>query len=626
MSPSFEDFNLSPELLQAVKDMGFEEPSPIQVLAVPFLLTGRDAVGQAQTGTGKTAAFGMPILEKLTPARDVQALVLCPTRELAIQVAEEVSKLAARKRGVAILPIYGGQAIERQLRALERGVQVVVGTPGRVMDHLQRGTLRLNGATTIVLDEADEMLDMGFREDIEAILERTPADCQRVLFSATMPPAILQLSKRFLREPEMLAIAQKTLTVPAIEQVYYEVRPHQKMDALCRVLDAQGFRKALVFCSTKRSVDEVTAHLQQRGYQSDGLHGDLAQSQRDRVMQRFRGEGLDILIATDVAARGIDVDDVDAVVNYDIPHDAERYVHRIGRTGRAGRVGKAFTFVTLREQHKLRDIIRHTKARIQQERLPSLRDVANIRTSRLLDEVRATLAAGALESCMQMVEDFLGEQFADDVITSRDVAAALLKLLMQRDFGDATNVPEVDPLAEAPRRPGRDGFRQGDRDGFRQGDREGGRPRRNDAPMTRLHINVGHAHKVSPGEMVGAITGECGIAGRSIGAISIQKHFSLVEVQSDLADDVLAVLNRGVFIAGTRIAAKQDAGGGGSYQRKSFGPGARAPRGPRPGYPARNQRDGGNGGGNGGNAGGGKRFSHPDKWGRKPRGAEDDRD
>ena len=616
MSPSFEDFNLSPELLQAVKDMGFEEPSPIQVLAVPFLLTGRDAVGQAQTGTGKTAAFGMPILEKLTPARDVQALVLCPTRELAIQVAEEVSKLAARKRGVAILPIYGGQAIERQLRALERGVQVVVGTPGRVMDHLQRGTLRLSGATTIVLDEADEMLDMGFREDIEAILERTPATCQRVLFSATMPPAILQLSKRFLREPEMLAIAQKTLTVPAIEQVYYEVRPHQKMDALCRVLDAQGFRKALVFCSTKRSVDEVTAHLQQRGYQSDGLHGDLAQSQRDRVMQRFRGEGLDILIATDVAARGIDVDDVDAVVNYDIPHDAERYVHRIGRTGRAGRVGKAFTFVTLREQHKLRDIIRHTKARIQQERLPSLRDVANIRTSRLLDEVRATLAAGALESCMQMVEDFLGEQFADDVITSRDVAAALLKLLMQRDFGDATNVPDVDPLAEAPRRPGRDGFRQGDRDG--------GRQRRNDAPMTRLHINVGHAHKVSPGEMVGAITGECGIAGRSIGAISIQKHFSLVEVQSDLADDVLAVLNRGVFIAGTRIAAKQDAGGGGSYQRKSFGPGARAPRGPRPGYPARNQRDGGGNGG--GNAGSGKRFTHPDKWGRKPRGAEDDRD
>ena len=616
MSPSFEDFNLSPELLQAVKDMGFEEPSPIQVLAVPFLLTGRDAVGQAQTGTGKTAAFGMPILEKLTPARDVQALVLCPTRELAIQVAEEVSKLAARKRGVAILPIYGGQAIERQLRALERGVQVVVGTPGRVMDHLQRGTLRLSGATTIVLDEADEMLDMGFREDIEAILERTPATCQRVLFSATMPPAILQLSKRFLRDPEMLAIAQKTLTVPAIEQVYYEVRPHQKMDALCRVLDAQGFRKALVFCSTKRSVDEVTAHLQQRGYQSDGLHGDLAQSQRDRVMQRFRGEGLDILIATDVAARGIDVDDVDAVVNYDIPHDAERYVHRIGRTGRAGRVGKAFTFVTLREQHKLRDIIRHTKARIQQERLPSLRDVANIRTSRLLDEVRATLAAGALESCMQMVEDFLGEQFADDVITSRDVAAALLKLLMQRDFGDATNVPDVDPLAEAPRRPGRDGFRQGDRDG--------GRQRRNDAPMTRLHINVGHAHKVSPGEMVGAITGECGIAGRSIGAISIQKHFSLVEVQSDLADDVLAVLNRGVFIAGTRIAAKQDAGGGGSYQRKSFGPGARAPRGPRPGYPARNQRDGGGNGG--GNAGSGKRFTHPDKWGRKPRGAEDDRD
>ena len=595
MSPSFEDFNLSPELLQAVKDMGFEEPSPIQVLAVPFLLTGRDAVGQAQTGTGKTAAFGMPILEKLAPARNVQALVLCPTRELAIQVAEELSKLAARKRGVAVLPIYGGQSIERQLRALERGVHVVVGTPGRVMDHLHRGTLRLAAATTVVLDEADEMLDMGFREDIETILEQMPAECQRVLFSATMPPAILQLSKRFLRDPEILAIAQKTLTVPAIEQVYYEVRPHLKTDALCRVLDAQGFRKALVFCSTKRTVDEVTAHLQQRGFQCDGLHGDLAQTQRDRVMQRFRGEGLDILVATDVAARGIDVDDVDAVINYDIPHDAERYVHRIGRTGRAGRVGRAFTFVTLREQHKLRDIIRHTRARIQQGRLPSLRDVADIRTSRLLEEVRTTVAAGALEPWMQLVEDFLTEQFADDVITSRDVAGALLKLLLQRDFPDGANVSGEDPLTEAPRRP-------------RQGERDGARPRRNDAPMTRLHINVGHAQKVTPGEMVGAITGECGIAGRSIGAISIQKFFSLVEVQSDLADDVLAVLNRGVFIAGTRVAAKQDSGANAPYPRKNFGPGARAPRGPRPGYSARNQRDGG------------RRYAPSEKWGKKSNG------
>ena len=427
MTASFEELGLSQDLLDAVKDMGFEEPSPIQVLAVPALLAGRDAVGQAQTGTGKTAAFGLPILEKVISGKGVQALVLCPTRELAIQVAEELSKLAARKKGVTILPVYGGQLIERQFRALAKGAQVVVGTPGRIIDHLQRGTLRLDEVDVVVLDEADEMLDMGFREDIEAILERTPDGCQRILFSATMPPPIRELSKRFLREPEMLTIAHKMLTIPAIEQTYYEVRPYQKMDALCRVLDSQGFRKALVFCSTKRGVDEVTTHLQQRGYQSDGLHGDLAQAQRDRVMQRFRTEGLEILVATDVAARGIDVDDVDAVINYDMPHDVEKYVHRVGRTGRAGRVGSAFTFVTMREQYKLRDIIRCTKARIKQGRLPTLRDVDNIRTSRLLEEVRQIVEAGTPERWLALVEDFLAERFPEGGVTGREMAAALLK-------------------------------------------------------------------------------------------------------------------------------------------------------------------------------------------------------
>ena len=341
MTASFEDLGLSPDLLKSIEDMGFEEPSPIQVLAVPPLLAGKYVMGQAQTGTGKTAAFGLPILEKAVPGKGIQAIVLCPTRELAIQVAEEMGKLAAHKRHLTILPIYGGQPIERQFRALSKGAQVVVGTPGRIIDHLQRGTLRLADVSIAVLDEADEMLDMGFRDDIEAILEQTPENCQRVMFSATMRAPILELGKRFLHNPEMLTITHKMLTVPAIEQIYYEVRPHQKMDALCRVLDSQGFRKALVFCSTKRSVDEVTAHLQGRGYQSDGLHGNLAQPQRDRVMNRFRAGGIEILVATDVAARGIDVDDVDAVINYDIPHDVESYVHRIGRTGRAGREGRA---------------------------------------------------------------------------------------------------------------------------------------------------------------------------------------------------------------------------------------------------------------------------------------------
>ena len=572
MTASFTELGLSQELLKAVEDLGFEEPSPIQVLAIPALLTGKDAVGQAQTGTGKTAAFGLPILEKIASGKSVQALVLCPTRELAIQVSEELSKLAVHKRGVSVLPIYGGQPIERQLRALAKGAQVVVGTPGRVIDHLQRGTLRLNEARIVVLDEADEMLDMGFREDIELILEQSPADCQRVLFSATMPQPIRELSKRFLREPEMLTIAHKMLTVPAIEQVYYEVRPYQKMDALCRVLDSQGFRKALVFCATKRSVDEITVHLQQRGYQADGLHGDMNQTQRDRVMSRFRTDGIEILVATDVAARGIDVEDVDAVINYDIPHDVEGYVHRIGRTGRAGREGKAFTFVTVREQYKIREIIRYTKARIQPGQLPTLRDVSNIRTSKLLDEVRQTLAESSLDRWRVLVEDFKTEHFPDGDASSRDISAALLKLLMQRDFGNQDNVGEVDELTMAPQRPAKNAE-------AKSKGRMQPLPRRQESgPMSRLHIDVGQAHDVTPRALVGAITGESGIPGRSVGAIDIQNNFSIVEISAELAAHVLATLNKGVFISGVKVSAKAADETDSPHPRKPFAPGQRRQR------------------------------------------------
>ena len=572
MTASFTELGLSQELLKAVEDLGFEEPSPIQVLAIPALLTGKDAVGQAQTGTGKTAAFGLPILEKIASGKSVQALVLCPTRELAIQVSEELSKLAVHKRGVSVLPIYGGQPIERQLRALAKGAQVGVGTPGRVIDHLQRGTLRLNEARIVVLDEADEMLDMGFREDIELILEQSPADCQRVLFSATMPQPIRELSKRFLREPEMLTIAHKMLTVPAIEQVYYEVRPYQKMDALCRVLDSQGFRKALVFCATKRSVDEITVHLQQRGYQADGLHGDMNQTQRDRVMSRFRTDGIEILVATDVAARGIDVDDVDAVINYDIPHDVEGYVHRIGRTGRAGREGKAFTFVTVREQYKIREIIRYTKARIQPGQLPTLRDVSNIRTSKLLDEVRQTLAESSLDRWRVLVEDFQTEHFPDGDASSRDISAALLKLLMQRDFGNQDNVGEEDELTMAPQRPAKNAE-------AKSKGRMQPLPRRQESgPMSRLHIDVGQAHDVTPRALVGAITGESGIPGRSVGAIDIQNNFSIVEISAELAAHVLATLNKGVFISGVKVSAKAADETDSPHPRKPFAPGQRRQR------------------------------------------------
>lgn len=574
MSIKFEELGLSKEILRSVEDMGFEEASPIQALAIPHLLAGRDVVGQAQTGTGKTAAFGIPILERIDPrSKAPQALVLCPTRELAIQVAEEISTLAARKRGIFALPVYGGQPIERQFRALAKGAQIIVGTPGRVMDHMERGTLKFNHVLMAVLDEADEMLDMGFRDDIEAILEQTPENCQTVFFSATIPQEILELAKRFLDTPEIVKITQKLLTVPTVEQVYYEVRPHQKMDALCRLLDSQGFRKALVFCSTKRGVDEVTMHLQTRGYQSDGLHGNLAQPQRDRVMGRFRTGGIEILVATDVAARGIDVDDVDAVINYDIPNDVENYVHRIGRTGRAGRAGKAFTFVTAREHYKLRDIVRYTKARIVQNQLPTLRDVTNIRTTRLLSEVRAAIEAGSLERYTTLVEQFLEEEG-----TSMDMAAALLKLLMQREFGQQ----EEERLAtsgteEAGERFGeRHGDRFGDRNGERRGERNGerngdkgaerlgkfqnGKPRpaggRSRAPMVRLFFNVGAKMHVAPRDLVGAIAGEAGIPGRSIGAIEIHDRFSFVEVPPDLADDVMNVMN-GSQIRGFRVAVEK---------------------------------------------------------------------
>ena len=554
MSISFEELGLSKELLKSVEDMGFEEPSPIQVLAVPPLLAGRDVVGQAQTGTGKTAAFGMPILERVDPRnKSPQALVLCPTRELAIQVAEEIGKLAARKRGIFALPVYGGQPIERQFRALAKGAQIIVGTPGRIMDHMERGTLRFDEVFMAVLDEADEMLDMGFRDDIEAILEKTPDTCQRVFFSATMPQVMMELAKRFLKQPEILKITQKMLTVPTIEQVYYEVRPHQKLDALCRVLDSQGFRKALVFCSTKRGVDEVTMDLQTRGYQADGLHGNLAQPQRDRVMGRFRTGGIEILVATDVAARGIDVDDVDAVINYDIPNDVENYVHRIGRTGRAGRAGSAFTFVSAREHYKLRDIIRYTKARIVQSQLPTLRDVTNIRTTRLLEEVRTTIEAGALERYTSLVEQFL-----DDENTSMDMAAALLKLLMQREFGQQEQQESRDSLADT-----RNAWRERHSDKVaervygRQSKGKGDKPRSGSrGSMIRLFFNVGSKMQVAPRDLVGAIAGESGIPGRSIGAIEIHDRFSFVEIPVELADDVMNVMN-GSQIRGFRVAVEK---------------------------------------------------------------------
>jgi ATP-dependent RNA helicase DeaD len=421
----FSELGLSPELLKAVAKLGFEETTPIQSEAIPVILSGRDVIGQSQTGSGKTAAFAIPIIERVRPERRVpQALVLCPTRELALQVAEDVSRLAIFKRGIHELPIYGGASYDRQLRGLRDGAQIIIGTPGRVADHLQRGTLKLADVGIIVLDEADRMLDMGFRDEIEAILAKAPAERQTVLFSATLPPAIQGLIRRFTRDPVNVRIEASALTIPDIAQSYYEVDRRSKLEVLCRLVDLEDPKLAIVFCATKVMVDELTSHLVARGYRAEALHGDLSQAMRERVMDRFRKGQCELLVATDVAARGLDVDDVEAVFNYDLPHDGEDYVHRIGRTGRAGRKGRAITFVAGREIYKLENIQRFTKARIQRARVPTVDEVEERKTEALFERLRDTLAGGAYKRM-----DAALDRLLEAGHSPTDIASALIHLL-----------------------------------------------------------------------------------------------------------------------------------------------------------------------------------------------------
>lgn len=409
--------------------MGFEEPTPIQTSAIPLILAGNDVTGQAKTGTGKTAAFGIPALERLDPRdRQTQVIVLSPTRELAIQTAEEIARLAIHLSHTTILPIYGGQPIERQLRALKTGVQIVVGTPGRVLDHLRRRTLSLSRVKLVVLDEADQMLDMGFLPDIETILGTTPKERQTVLFSATLPKPILAISKRFQRNPEFVEIPHQELTVPEVEQRYLEVHSRDKFDVLCRLLDQMDPKLVLVFCNTKRRVDQLTKRLKTLGYRVGEIHGDLKQSQRDRVMAQFRKGEIDVLVATDVAARGIDVEDIDLVVNIDVPQVAEYYVHRIGRTARAGRSGRAITFVGPEDVYKMREIQRMANITISRIPIPSARDAAESKTKALADKIKQTVDDGNLEKQLETVERIMVDDY-----TSLEIAAALLK--MQMDTG-----------------------------------------------------------------------------------------------------------------------------------------------------------------------------------------------
>ena len=422
----FNDLNISKEIMLAIKDMGFEEPTPIQAQSIPYMLNGDDLVGQAQTGTGKTAAFGIATLEKIEPTnKALQAVILCPTRELAIQVSEELKMLSKYQKAIRILPVYGGQPIDRQIKVLKKGVQVVIGTPGRIMDHMKRRTLKMGSVRIIILDEADEMLDMGFREDIEYIVETMQEQRQTILFSATMSKAILRLAKKYQNEPQIIKLVHKEMTAPNVEQFYCEVKQHAKPEVLCRLMDLNNFNLSLVFCNTKKRVDELVEGLKTKGYLAEGLHGDMQQNQRDRVMSSFRRGDIEILVATDVAARGIDVGATDAVFNYDLPADVEYYVHRIGRTARAGNAGHAFTFVTGREVRRLKGIQKFTGTKIKSQKVPSISDVNEVRTNQLLAKVKDTIDAGHLGTYSNLVEKLIQEDYA-----YFDVSAALMKIVV----------------------------------------------------------------------------------------------------------------------------------------------------------------------------------------------------
>ena len=593
----FSDLGISEEILRAVEEMGYTQPSPIQLQAIPFVLQGRDLIGQAQTGTGKTAAFAIPIIDLVDAEfNKPQAIILCPTRELAVQVEGEFQKLAKYHRKINSVAIYGGESIDRQIRALKKGVQIVVGTPGRVQDHINRGTLRLEDAGIIVLDEADEMLDMGFRDDIEAILQEMPEERQTVFFSATMAKPILDLTRKYQKDPEIIKVAKNELTVASIDQVFYEVKQSLKMELMVRLMNIHNYALSVVFCNTKRMTDEVTESLGARGILAEALHGDLSQAQRDKVMGKFRKGLCTVLVATDVAARGIDVDNVEAVFNFDIPLDEEYYVHRIGRTGRAGKSGTAITFITgRREMMKLKDLERFTKANINKMTPPSVTELVELKKTQFIKDVHRVLSK---EEDNQLFEATIGQMLSEG-LTQEQISLGLLKMVMgdtvkemkEQDFG-------IEAPAYGDRR--REGGREGGRDGGREsrfGDRrEGGRgerfgdrreaPRSGDRPdrgsrfgdrkeggsrfgdsssrfgdrkegprdfapraerareenMTRLFLNLGKKDFIRPNDIVGAIAGESGLSGKSIGGIDIFDNFSFVDVPHKDAEHVVRVM------------------------------------------------------------------------------------
>lgn len=535
---NFNNLGLSKQVLMALNDVGYEIPTPIQAQTIPQVLAGKDILGQAQTGTGKTAAFAMPLLSRIDLNKhEPQVLVLTPTRELAIQVAEAFQRYAAHLKGFHVLPIYGGQEYGGQIRRLKRGAHVVVGTPGRVMDHMRRGTLKLDGLTCLVLDEADEMLSMGFIEDIEWILKQTPAGRQIALFSATLPAAIRRIAQKYLRNPVEISIKTRTTTVEATRQRFWMVNGLHKLDALTRILETEPFEAILIFVRTKKATAELSERLEARGYASAALNGDMKQSQRERTIAGFRSGKLNILVATDVAARGLDVDRISHVINYDIPYDTEAYVHRIGRTGRAGREGEAILFVSPRERGLLHAIEKATRQKIELMEVPSMETINDRRIADLKQRITNTLTAQELGFFYRIVEQYQAEQN----VPALEIAAALLKMLQGDNPFLLTQKSQKtrDEFKGKPRKERFSSKRRKESLGEEKG-------------KERFRIEVGHNHGAKPGNIVGAIANEAGIDSEFIGRISIFDDFSTVDLPKGMPDDIFQTLKK-VYVAGRQL-------------------------------------------------------------------------
>jgi len=528
-TPSFRDMNIAEPFLAVLDEIGYETPTPIQAQAIPHLLQGLDLLGHAPTGTGKTAAFALPLLSRLNmDDKNVQVMTLTPTRELAIQVAEAFQRYASHLKGFHVLPIYGGQEYSGQIRALKRGVQVVVGTPGRVMDHMRKGTLKLGGLQALVLDEADEMLRMGFIDEVQWILDQTPEKRQMALFSATMPKEVERIARRHLNNPQEVSIKARTATAETIRQRYWQVSGLHKLDALTRILEVEDFEAILMFVRTKTATTELAEKLEARGYSAAAMNGDMAQAHREQTVERLKRGSLDILVATDVAARGLDVERISHVVNYDIPYDTEAYIHRIGRTGRAGRSGEAILFVAPRERRMLSAIERATRQKIERLQLPTTETVNNKRIADFKQKISDTLAGGEMTFMQNLVEQYRNEHD----VPALDIAAALAKM----SIGDKPLLLSADKERKA---------RDFDKESAPRGKKRHDRTIPElDSDKQRYRIEVGHEHGVKPGNIVGAIANEAGLAGDHIGSISIDQEFSLVDLPAGMPKDIFMDLRK----------------------------------------------------------------------------------